>query len=476
MKFRWLAVVVLLFASFMDLLDTTIVNVALPAIQKDLSATSSQLEWVVSGYILTFAVVLITGGRLGDRFGRKTVFVIGVAGFTLASLSCAYAQTADALVISRLVQGAFSALMIPQVLSIIQVLFKPKERAAVFGALGGISGMAAVAGPLIGGSLVSADAFGLGWRSIFVINVPVGILLFVAALLFVPNSKSPNKVKLDLVGVLLISTAMFMLVYALIQGREKDWPLWIWLMIAASPVLIAVFIWLQSRSEKKTGTALIPPSLFKSRGYSAGAVTNFAASASIGAFFLILALYLQIGLGFSAINAGLATLPFSIGAFLGSGIAVPLSARLGKYLIALGSLFQLVGYFWVSRVIVDMANDLVGMDLLWPMAISGIGLTLMLVPLNDVALAETRVQDAGAASGVLSTFGQIGSAVGVAVIGVVFFGVVGTNFSPGNLRDAFESAIWVSLAAVALTGLSSFLLPSVAQVVAHKQQSEEVAD
>ena len=173
MKFRWLAVIVLLVASFMDLLDTTIVNVALPSIQKDLDASSSQLIWIVSGYVLSFAVLLITSGRLGDLYGRKTVFIIGVSGFTLASFACAFAQTADGLVISRIVQGAFSAIMIPQVLSIIQVLFKPKERAAVFGLTGAISGLAAVAGPLVGGLLVSGDAFGLGWRSIFVINVPV---------------------------------------------------------------------------------------------------------------------------------------------------------------------------------------------------------------------------------------------------------------------------------------------------------------
>jgi MFS family permease len=473
MKFRWLAVVILLFASFMDLLDTTIVNVALPAIQKDLNATSSQLEWIVSGYVLTFGVVLITGGRLGDRFGRKTIFNIGVAGFTISSIACAFASTADALVTSRLVQGGFSALMIPQVLSIIQVLFKPKERAAVFGAVGAISGMAAVAGPLVGGSLVSSDAFGLGWRSIFVINVPVGILLLIAALIFVPNSKSHEQVRLDLSGVLLISSALFTLVYALIQGREKGWPIWIWLLIAASPLLFALFIWMQSRSEKKTGSAIIPPSLFKSRGYSAGTVTTFTSSASIGAFFLILALYLQTGLGFTAINAGLATLPFSIGAFLGSGIAVPLAPRLGKFAIVIGSVFQVVGYFWVSRVILDRGNDLVGSDLIWPMAVAGIGLTLMLVPLNDVALAETKVQDAGAASGVLNTFGQVGSALGVAVIGVIFFDIVGSNFSPSNLRAAFLGAIWVSFIAVILTGLSSLLLPSVSQVAAHKQASED---
>lgn len=467
MRFRWLAVLVLLVASFMDLLDTTIVNVALPSIQEDLDASSAQLVWMVSGYVLSFAVLLITGGRLGDRYGRKTVFNVGVLGFTIASIGCAFAQTADGLVISRLVQGAFGAIMIPQVLSIIQVLFKPKERAAVFGLTGAVSGLAAVAGPLVGGLLVSGDAFGLGWRSIFIINVPVGILLLIASFAFVPNSKSEKPVKLDALGVTLVIAALFLVIFPLIQGREQGWPIWIWLMLASSPVLIGLFVVVQNRVEKKSGMALIPPSLFKNRGFSAGVFTSFLALSSIGAFFLILALYLQTGLGFSAIDAGLATLPFSIGAFVGSGIAVPLAPKIGKFLIVIGALLQFVGYFLVKQVVLDQGDGLVGTDLIVSMAIAGVGLTLILVPLNDLSLAQTDVQNAGAASGVLNTFQQVGGAIGVAVISVIFFDVVGTNFSPARLRDAFELAIWAPLVSVVLTGLFSLLLPSAAHMVAH---------
>lgn len=474
MKFRWLAVIVLLIASFMDLLDTTIVNVALPAIQEELDASSSQLVWIVSGYVLSFAVLLITSGRLGDRYGRKTIFNIGVFGFTLASIGCAFAQTADGLVVARIVQGAFSAIMIPQVLSIIQVLFKPKERAAVFGLTGAVSGLAAVAGPLIGGLLVSGDAFGLGWRSIFIINVPVGIALLIASFAFIPNSKSDKPVKLDVLGVSLIIVALVLIIFPLIQGRELEWPIWIWLMLAASPVLIAVFVVLQNRAERNGSEALIPPSLFKNRGFSAGVVTSFLGLSSIGAFFLILVLYLQTGLGFSAIDAGLATLPFSIGAFLGSGVAVPLAPRLGKYLIVVGGVFQLVGYYLVQQVILDQGDGLVGADLIVPMAIAGVGLTLILVPLNDLSLAQTDVANAGAASGVLNTFQQVGGALGVAVISVIFFDAVGVNFSPEGLRDAFELAIWAPLISVALTGFASLLLPSVAQMAAYNKAAEEL--
>lgn len=472
MRFRTIAVVVLLFASFMDLLDTTIVNVALPSIEKDLNATSAQLEWIVSGYVLSFAVLIITGGRLGDIYGRKRLFLIGVTGFTLASASCAAATSGDMLVVSRLVQGIFGAIMIPQVLSIIQVLFLPKERAGVFGALGAISGLAAVAGPLIGGFLVTQNAFDLGWRSVFIINVPVGIALFITAALCIPESRAAKRVRLDVLGVVMISATLFLLVYGLIEGRALDWPIGIWIMMGASPVLLAVFIWYQSRRDKKSGSALVPPSLFHSRGYSAGVLTSFSFSASIGGFFLILVLYLQVGLGFSAIDAGLTTLPFSLGALVGSGIAVPLGPRLGKGLILLGALAQIGGYLWITRIVDAQANALVGTDLIAPMALAGLGLTLLVVPLTDVSLAQTSVVNAGAASGVLGTFQQVGSAIGVAVVGVVFFGTVGDAFSPAALRDAFLAGIMVPITALALAALASFLLPSVSQVAAHKAESE----
>ena len=472
MRFRTIAVVVLLFASFMDLLDTTIVNVALPSIEKDLNATSAQLEWIVSGYVLSFAVLIITGGRLGDIYGRKRLFLIGVTGFTLASASCAAATSGDMLVVSRLVQGIFGAIMIPQVLSIIQVLFAPKERAGVFGALGAISGLAAVAGPLIGGVLVTQNAFDLGWRSVFIINVPVGIALFITAALCIPESRAAKRVRLDVLGVVMISATLFLLVYGLIEGRALGWPIGIWIMMGASPVLLAVFIWYQSRRDKKSGSALVPPSLFHSRGYSAGALTSFSFSASIGAFFLILVLYLQIGLRFSAIDAGLTTLPFSLGALVGSGIAVPLGPRLGKGLILLGALAQIAGYLWITRIVDAQANALVGTDLIAPMALAGLGLTLLVVPLTDVSLAQTSVVNAGAASGVLGTFQQVGSAIGVAVVGVVFFGTVGDAFSPAALRDAFLAGIMVPITALVLAALASFLLPSVSQVAAHKAESE----
>ncbi|MFT6534880.1 MAG: EmrB/QacA subfamily drug resistance transporter [Alpinimonas sp.] len=472
MQKRVVVVVILIVASFMDLLDTTIVNVALPSIQEDLGASASQLEWIISGYILAFAVLLITGGRLGDIFGRKRMFLIGVAGFTVASAACAGAVTGDMLVISRIVQGLFAALMIPQVLSVIQVLFAPKERAPIFGALGAISGLAAVAGPLIGGLLVTGNAFDLGWRSIFLINIPVGIALFVMALIFVPESRSTHALRLDILGVVLVSVGLFLGVFGLIEGREEDWAAWIWAMLIASPLVLATFVWYQARRDRLQGSALVPPSLFGNRGYAAGSIVQFTFSASIGAFFLVLVLYLQIGLGFSAIDAALATLPFSLGALVGSGVAVPLGPLLGKWLIAAGATAQVSGFFWMTAIVRETGDALTGPDLILPMALAGLGLTLQIVPLLDLALANTATTNAGAASGVFGMVQQVGSALGVAVVGVIFFGVVGVDFSPATLRDAFLAGMWVPITALLLSLVAAYFLPSVAAVKRHKAEAE----
>ncbi|PDQ35565.1 MAG: hypothetical protein B5766_05780 [Candidatus Lumbricidophila eiseniae] len=474
MSSRAVAVLVLLVASFMDLLDTTIVNVALPTIEKELSTTAAQLEWIVSGYILAFAVLLITSGRLGDIFGRKRLFLVGVAGFTLASATAALAWNGDSLVAARIIQGAFAAVMSPQVLSIIQVLFSPKERAAVYGAYGGISGLAAVAGPLLGGLLISGNAFGWGWRSIFLINVPIGILLFIGGVIYISESKSADRPRLDIPGVALATAGLFLLVYGLIEGREYGWPGWIWGMIGGSILVFVLFVVYQRRRDARDGSALVPPSLFDNRGYSAGIITQFTLAGSVGSFFLVLILYLQMGLGFSAIDAALTTLPFSLGALVGSGISIPLGHRFGKFLILFGALAQAGGFLWVVTVVAHKADALTGIDLILPMALAGAGLTLVAVPLTDVALAQMPVTNAGAASGVFGTVQQVGSALGVAVIGVVFFGIAGTQFTPGVLRDGFISSMWVPIIALIISAVATFFLPSVAAVRQHKIDAEVV--
>ncbi|MFJ4209033.1 MFS transporter [Paenarthrobacter sp. NPDC089675] len=469
MQNRVLVVFVLLLASFMDLLDSTIVNVALPAIQSDLGASPEQLEWTVNGYVLAFAVLLISGGRLGDIFGRKKTFIAGVIGFTLASALGVVAANADILIGARVGQGAFAALMIPQVLSMIQVLFEPKERAGMLGALGAVSGLAAIAGPLVGGALVSADLWGFGWRSILVINIPVGVILLVASAISMPDSKSPKAVRLDLLGFALATSALLLAVFALIEARSANWAPWIWAMFVAAAVLIVAFVGYQRRVESDGGTSLMPLELFSSRGYSAGVVAQLSFAASVAAFMIVTSLYLQLTLGFSAMETGLATLPFAVGAFIGSIVAVQLGPRLGRTLILFGAAAQIAGYFWASRTVADMGQALHGSDLLIPLAIAGAGLTLQVVPLTDLTLSSAPVAHAGAASGVFNTFQQVGTALGVALVGVIYFSPTGGT---GTSIDAYVGGMWVPLVALCVSALACTLLPGVAAANTYRSEVE----
>lgn len=475
-RVRTIAVLVLFVATFMDLLDTTIVNVALPSIQQDLDASPSQLEWIVSGYVLAFATVLITTGRLGDLYGRKRIFLIGVAGFTVASGLCAFAPSAEVLVVARFVQGFFAATMVPQVLSIVQVLYSPKERAGVLGAFGAVTGTAAVAGPLLGGVLVTYDLAGLEWRSIFVINLPIGLLLLVGGARLIPETRSPHRTRLDLPGVALSSVALFALAFALIEGRPKDWAWWIWALIAVAVVLLAVFFLYQRRIEAADGFPLVPPRLFADRGYTAGALTSMAFFGSIGAFFFVVTLYLQVGLRFSAIDAALATVPFSVGAFIASGAAVPFIDRLGRRLVTVGLVLFVAAVAWFGQTVNHHGNDLGIADMIGPMALGGVGLALSAIPLIDVALANTDVSDAGAASAVLGTSQQVGAALLLAIVGVVFFETVGTSYTPEGLRDGLLAGLWVPGIALGVAAIGSLLLPGVDAVRHHKEAAEKAAE
>ncbi len=470
---RALATGILIFAAFMDLVDVTIVNVALPAIRDDLHATPAHLEWVLSGYTLSFAVLLITGGRLGDNVGRRTMFLLGVGGFTAASLAACLAGSGDLLVAARVVQGGFAAMMVPQMLSSVQVLYAPRERAAVFGVVGAVSGTAAVVGPLLGGWLVTHDAFGVGWRSIFLINVPIGLLILVLAWFFVPNTSSASTKKVDLPGVLLASAALFLLVFPLIEGHSQDWSARIWLMLAGSAALMAVFVAVERRTEQRTGSALLPLHLFGIRGFSAGLVTQSVFQGSLAGFSLVTIVYVQAGLGFSAFDAGLMLLPFSIGAFVGTGVSVPLGLKVGKTVCLAGALLQAIGVWWVIRIVEHVGDDLTRWSLTLPMLLAGVGLGLLVVPLVDIALATVPETEAGAASGTYSTFQQVGAALGIAVIGSVFFGAVET-FTPAALRGADVTASWWVLGGFLVCAASTALLPSRDAVHAHARAQAEL--
>jgi EmrB/QacA subfamily drug resistance transporter len=432
---RWLALAVLLVASFMDLLDTTIVNVALPAIRSDIGASYTEVQWVAAGYTLAFAVGLITGGRLGDLYGRKRIFLIGMAAFTSFSALCGVAPNPTTLVAARLLQGLSAAMMVPQVLSTLFAIFPPKERTAAGGLFGGVGGLAAVVGPLLSGLLIDGDLFGLGWRAIFLVNVPVGIVAIIATVVIVPETRSPHPMRLDLPGVALLSAAMFAIVFPLVQGRELDWPAWTFVLMAASPVLIGVFVWHARRREAADRSPLVPMRMFKDRHFSVGLAMGAVFFAAMSAFFLTFTLALQIGLGFTPWRAGLVTLPFSVGCGIAIGVASKLVERFGGRVAAVGAVLMAGGGVGSSYT---LAGDFgAGFLALAPwMLLAGIGMGGIIGPIFALATAGIGGQEAGAASGTMNAVNQLGGAIGVAVLGVLYFGML-----PGQASSSYDAIV-----------------------------------
>ncbi len=424
---RWVALAVVLTAGFMQLVDISIVNVAIPSIQRDLDATYSQIQWVLAGYQLAFAVTLITGGRLGDIFGRKRLFMLGMAGFTLASALCGLAQSPGMLIGSRVLQGLMGAIMFPQILAVIQVTFPPRERGTAFGIFGAIIGLATITGPLVGGLLIEGDLLGLEWRPIFLVNVPIGIAALIAAGRFLQESRAPHALRLDLLGVAIVSAGLLLLVYPLVQGRDLGWPLWTFLaMAAAVPVLGAFALW-ERRKKAADGSPLVDLALFRQRAFVAGLLVAGILFMGIPAFFLTFTLWLQIGLGFTALHAGLTGVPFAVGSALASAASVRLAPRLGRRILSAGSLLLAAGMLGLIWTVDRYGGATHSWQLIPALAVCGLGLGSVIAPLVNIVLAGIRRQDAGSASGVLTTVQQVGGAIGVAVIGVIFFGLLGSH-------------------------------------------------
>jgi EmrB/QacA subfamily drug resistance transporter len=427
---RWLALGVVLIAVFMQLMDISIVNVAIPSIQRDLDASYSQVQWVLAGYQLAFAVVLITGGRLGDIYGRKRLFLIGVSGFTVASALCGFAQGPAMLVGSRIFQGAMGALMFPQALSVTQVEFPQRERGAAFGITGAVIGLATISGPLLGGLLIAGNLFGLDWRPIFLVNLPLGAVAVVAAVVLLRESRAEGALRLDPGGVAIVSAALLMLIYPLVEGRDLDWPVWTFLLMAASVPVFALFAVYERHKTRKDNSPLVVLGLFGERAFVSGLLLNLVFFSGVAAFFLTFSLFLQIGLGFTALHSGLTTIPFSIGTAIGSAVSVRLAPRLGRSVLNLGCLLLVAGMLAVIATISHYGEGIHSWQLLPALLICGLGLGLTIPPLLNVILAGISGRSAGSASGVLSTTQQVGGAFGVAIIGVIFFGLLASQANP----------------------------------------------
>jgi EmrB/QacA subfamily drug resistance transporter len=407
----------------MDLLDTTILNIAIPSIQNNLGASYAMIQWLIAGYSLAFATLLITGGRMGDVFGYKKLFMVGVSGFTVASLLCGLAWNTEVLVVARLLQGAMAALMVPQVMSMMQIMYKPSERVAVMGIFGALAGIAASLGPVIGGILIHFNIAGLEWRPVFLINVPVGLFALFMGWRYLPSGKSSHPLKLDLTGTALIVMALLLLVFPLIQGRELDWPLWVFMMMASAAPVLALFGWWLAHKNKKDKSPLIPPVLFKTRTFITGLLVNVVFQAAMAGFFLPFTLLLQVGLNYEVIKAALTGIPTAIGISVTIAIlGQKLIPKLGRYALTLGTIVMAIG-LWVLYFFVQRSGlNTTPWEFIPGLLITGMGMGLIMSPIFAVALNDVDQKHAGAASGVLNAVQQLGGAIGVALIGVFFFG------------------------------------------------------
>ena len=418
---RWASLAVVLTGAFLAALDFFIVNVSIPAIRTSLRATFAEVQLIIASYGLTYAVFLISGGRLGDIYGRRKMFVWGVTAFTGASVLCGLAPTPVFLIGARALQGISGALLFPQVLSIIQVTFPQRERATAFGFFGTVIGLSSFAGNAVGGVLVSADVFHLGWRPIFLINLPIGLLTVIFAERYVKESSSPKARRLDLGGVAILTIALTLLLYPLIQGREAGWPAWAFLcMIAFAPVLL-VFVQFEKRVAARGGSPLIELSLFHNHVFVLGLCSGVCFFSGAAAFFLISTIFLQNGIGYSPRQAGLTFLWFAI-AFLGSSLAsVRVQPRLGSRIINLGVALMISGLAGLMLITSSRGAALTSLNLAPVLLIYGTGQGFVMPTLINTILINIKGHDAGSASGVLTTVQQASFATGVALIGTVFF-------------------------------------------------------
>ncbi|GHE54833.1 MFS transporter [Streptomyces vinaceus] len=445
----------------MDLVDVTIVNIAIPSMRQDFGASTSAIQWITAGYALAFAAGLITGGRLGDIYGRRRLFLVGVAGFTAASLLCGIAADPAMLVASRLLQGGMAAMMVPQVLAIIHVTFPPHERGKVFGMFGAIVGLGAVSGPMLGALLTEWNLFGLEWRTIFLINLPVGIAAVILGRKFISESKAPKALRLDLVGVVLATLALVMLIFPLTQGRENDWPLWGFLCMGASPLVFAAFIAYEKYKIKKDGSPLVELSLFRIKSFAGGIAVQLTFGLATGIFFLVWTLYMQMGLGWSPLRAGTTGIPFSIAVSVAAGLSVEkLVPRFGRKVLQAGALTMAAGlllYIWESQ---HYGMGIASWQMAAPLVVMGIGMGLIVAPLNDTILSQVPREHAGSASGLINTTGQMGNALGLALTSVVFFGSIEDDRAFGApYVDAFRGSLWWVVAVLVVIFAVMFVLP-----------------
>lgn len=451
---QWAVLAIVLVAEVMDLIDGTIVNVAAPSIRADLGGSNATLQWMVAGYTLAFAVLLLTGARLGDLFGRRRLFMIGIVGFTCASAASAAAPSVGVLIVARVLQGGFGAMLIPQGFGMLKEVFSEDDLQKAFAAFGPVMGLSAVAAPILGGALTDGDLFGLGWRAIFLVNVPLGIVGLAGALRVMPRSNAIAGTRLDPVGAVLATAASFALIYPLVQGRELGWPAWCFLLLAGSVVLFALFgLWERRHRER----ALIEPTLLRNSAFTSGLLVAVCFFACMIGLNLVLSLFCQLGEHFSPMRTGLTLAAFALGIAVSAPASYPLAQRMGRLAMQVGFLVMGAGIALIALMVSARGHDVSAWTVAPGEFLAGIGMGISLPPLFDFILAGVNQHEVGSASGVLNAIQQLGGSIGIAVLATIFFAYLDHHETPVT---AVVGTSLLSLIPLALACLAVFRLPA----------------
>ncbi len=453
---RWWILAVMLTAEIMDLLDSTIVNVAGPSLQKDLGATPSQLQWIIGGYALALGASLVVGGRLGDRYGRRPMFLFGIITFTATSLLCAVAPTNGWLIFFRLLEGVAAAMLLPQGFGLIRQAFPPEEFGKAFAVFGPVFGLGGILGPIVGGFIIQSNLFNFGWRDVFLVNIPIGLVAIVLAWRMLPTQAGDRAITIDIISAVVAAAAAALLVLPLIQGQQAGWPLWTWLSFLGAAVGFVAF-YLRNRSVAKgSRSPLVDPSIFDYRSYTIGIGGLFLFFAGFTGVYLVITLFLQIGQGYSASGAALGNIPIAVGTAIGGMVSgAVLAEKFGRKVLQFGALFQIVGAILLLIGLRDITHFHL-LQLVAGMVISGFGTGLVVAALFDTIISAISGRAVGSASGLLSAVQSVSSSVGVAVFGTAFFAGVTDHHSP---LIGFRHALEIQIGFVACFLAVTFFLP-----------------
>jgi EmrB/QacA subfamily drug resistance transporter len=454
----WRALVVLLIGMFMALLDTTIVNVALQTIRENVNAdghvaSEDVLSWIISGYALAYGLALIPAGRLGDRFGHKWIFFVGLAVFTLASLACGLAQSDTQLITFRVIQGLAGGTFTPAVAAFIQILFPGRVRGQAFAIMGAVIGVSTALGPIVGGLIIQGFGNKEGWRLVFGVNIPIGVIALVLTILMVPGAKKTAEIApqapaagqrlgVDWIGLLLLAGGLVAILVPLIEGQDKGWPVWTFLTLAGGVVLIVLFALYEVWYTKRARGPLVPPHLFSHPAFSGGTILALVYFAAFTSIFFTISLLWQAGLGHTALESGLMSVPFAVGSIIGASQSNRFAQRLGRTVLIIGTALVAIGLAIVWVILLSVkAADITNWDLLGPLFVAGVGSGLFIAPNAQFIVATVDASEAGAASGVIQTMQRVGSAIGIAVIGSVLFGVANLTGITAQVKKLVSAAI-----------------------------------